>query len=78
MISVRDQAILATACPSAPGDDEEVDFVSRFFAPAIARKIKASDHEITAGTGEVRQAAIVNLDMRGFTLLAARESAGTM
>jgi adenylate cyclase len=47
--------------------------LSRFFAPAIARKIKASDQQITAGTGEVREAAIVNLDMRGFTLLAAQE-----
>jgi adenylate cyclase len=48
--------------------------LSRFFAPEIAAKIKASDQEITSGSGEARDAAIVNIDMRGFTLVAARES----
>ena len=47
--------------------------LSRFFAPEIAAKIKMSDRQITAGSGEARDAAIVNLDMRGFTLLAGRE-----
>jgi adenylate cyclase len=46
--------------------------LSRFFAPEIAARIKASEHEIRAGTGEMRDAAVLNLDMRGFTRLAAQ------
>ena len=46
--------------------------LSRFFAPEIARKIRASDQQVLAGSGEARDAAIVNLDMRGFTRLAER------
>ncbi len=45
--------------------------LSRFFAPEIAAKIKGSDREIRAGSGEMRNAAVLNLDMRGFTRLAA-------
>ncbi len=44
--------------------------LSRFFAPEIAERIKGSEDHIRAGTGELRQAAILNLDMRGFTRLA--------
>ncbi|NIA71672.1 adenylate/guanylate cyclase domain-containing protein [Pelagibius litoralis] len=44
--------------------------LSRFFAPEIAKRIKGSEDQIRAGTGELRQAAILNLDMRGFTRLA--------
>ena len=44
--------------------------LSRFFAPEIAARIKGSEDQIRAGTGELRQAAILNLDMRGFTRLA--------
>ena len=45
--------------------------LSRFFAPEIAAKIKGSEREIHAGTGEMRDAAVLNLDMRGFTRFAA-------
>ncbi len=48
--------------------------LSRFFAPEIAQKIKASDQQILAGTGEARDAAILNVDMRGFTRLAEKEA----
>jgi adenylate cyclase len=44
--------------------------LSRFFAPEIARHIKGAEQQIRAGTGEVRDAAILNLDLRGFTRLA--------
>ncbi len=44
--------------------------LSRFFAPEIAERIKGSEDQIRAGSGELRQAAILNLDMRGFTRLA--------
>lgn len=46
--------------------------LSRFFAPEIAAKITATDQAVAAGTGEMRQAAIVNLDMRGFTRMAGQ------
>ncbi len=45
--------------------------LSRFFAPEIAARIKASEQEIHAGTGEVRDAAVLYLDMRGFTRFVA-------
>jgi adenylate cyclase len=45
--------------------------LSRFFAPEIAAKITASEHRIRAGTAEPREAAILNLDLRGFTRYAA-------
>ena len=45
--------------------------LSRFFAPEVAAKIKGADTSISAGTGEMREAAILNLDMRGFTSFAA-------
>ena len=44
--------------------------LSRFFAPEIAKQITASERRIAAGHGEPREAAILNLDLRGFTRLA--------
>lgn len=41
--------------------------LSRFFAPEIADRIKGSEHEIRAGEGELRDAAILVTDIRGFT-----------
>ena len=49
--------------------------LSRFFDPEIAARIKRSEKEIRAGTGEMRDAAILNLDMRGFTKLVGQASA---
>lgn len=46
--------------------------LSRFFAPEVARRIKATDQEIRPGHGEMRDAAILNIDIRGFTRFAAR------
>jgi len=48
--------------------------VSRFFAPEIARHISRSGDVISAGDGEAREAAILNLDVRGFTKLASMAS----
>ncbi len=45
--------------------------LSRFFAPNVAKYIGQSGDEITAGSGEVRHVAILNLDLRGFTRLAS-------
>ena len=44
--------------------------LSRFFAPEIAERIKGAADHILAGSGEMREAAILNLDLRGFTQLA--------
>jgi adenylate cyclase len=43
--------------------------LARFFSPEVASHIVHSE-EIGVGIGELRDAAIVNLDMRGFTELA--------
>jgi adenylate cyclase len=48
--------------------------LSRFFAPEIARHISRSGDAISAGEGEAREAAILNLDVRGFTRLASTAS----
>jgi len=44
--------------------------LARFFSPDIARRIRGADAQIAAGSGETRDAAIVNFDMRGFTRTA--------
>ncbi len=44
--------------------------LSRFFAPEVAAKITGAEQQITAGQGELRQAAILSVDLRGFTRLA--------
>jgi len=46
--------------------------LSRFFAPEIAARIKGAEHDIRAGEGELRDAAILTLDLRGFTELAVK------
>jgi len=44
--------------------------LSRFFSPEIADRITHSDQRIRPGQGEAREAAIVNVDIRGFTRMA--------
>ena len=44
--------------------------LSRFFSPEIARQIITAEQEVTAGTGKARDAAILMVDIRGFTHLA--------
>ena len=45
--------------------------LSRFFSPEIARRITSAEQEVTAGIGQARNAAILMVDIRGFTRLAA-------
>jgi len=45
--------------------------LSRFFARDVADRITDLDHAVEAGRGDVRDAAIVYIDIRGFSQLAA-------
>jgi adenylate cyclase len=45
--------------------------LSRFFSPEIARQITTAEQEITTGTGQARDAAILMVDIRGFTRLSS-------
>jgi len=45
--------------------------LARFFDAGVAQQIKSAEREIEAGMGELRDAAILSLDLRGFTRLAA-------
>jgi adenylate cyclase len=45
--------------------------LARFFAPEIAEKIRRSEDAVMAGHGEACEAAILSIDIRGFTPLAA-------
>lgn len=59
---------------SAVAEQTAAQELSRFFPPEVAAKIKGSDRGILAGSGESRDAAIMNLDLRGFTRFAATVS----
>jgi adenylate cyclase len=67
---IRGRALLVRSVAEGAAAQE----LSRFFAPEIAQRIRGSDREIAAGSGEFREAAIVNFDMRGFTRLAETAS----
>ena len=45
--------------------------LSRFLAPEVAQQIRISEHHIQPGHGEIREAAVLFLDIRGFTPRAA-------
>jgi adenylate cyclase len=48
--------------------------LARFFDPDIAERIRAADQPLRAGEGEARDAAILFLDIRGFTRLGTELS----
>ncbi len=52
--------------------EQAVADLSLFFDDSVARRITQSEAEVKAGQGELRQAAIVFFDMRGFTEAAAK------
>ena len=45
--------------------------LSRFFDESVAARIRGADQQIAAGEGVKREAAILNVDIRGFTPIAA-------
>ncbi len=50
--------------------------LSRFFDDTVATKIRDADHQIAPGEGINRQASVLNIDIRGFTKMAAKMDAG--
>lgn len=46
--------------------------LSRFFSPEVAQEITGAEEQIRPGHGMVREAAIVNVDVRGFTRLSTK------
>lgn len=62
----RARATLFTAISEGSAKRE----LSRFFDAGVASRITGSEHEIEAGQGVARDAAILFLDVRGFTGLA--------
>ena len=50
--------------------------LARFFAPEVADRITAAEQRILPGQGEARDAAILMVDLRGFTRLAADMAPG--
>ena len=52
--------------------------LSRFFDANVARQITGGDHQIVAGEGEYRNAAVLMLDIRGFTAMSNSQSAASL
>ncbi len=50
--------------------------LSRFFDTSVASNIRARDEELVAGDGEKVDAVILNVDIRGFSAMAAHMEAG--
>ena len=48
--------------------------LSRFFAPEIARQITGAERRVRPGQGELREAAVLLIDLQGFTRLTQRLS----
>ncbi len=68
----RAHALLVTAT----SEQEAARDLSRFFDQSVALRITGSDDAIAAGEGTTREAAIMNIDIRGFTPMAADMRAG--
>jgi adenylate cyclase len=63
---IRGRALLIRAVTEGAAARE----LSRFFAPEVAERIRGAAQEVAVGSGELREAAILNLDLRGFTRFA--------
>jgi adenylate cyclase len=69
--------ILALAISRARGllersvaEGDKAKTLSRFFAPAVIEQMAAAEKEVSLGQGVEREAAILMMDLRGFTPLA--------
>ena len=60
------RSVVQAAAEGAAAQD-----LSRFFDASVASKIRASGDETALGRGVIRTVAILNVDLRGFTRLAA-------
>ncbi len=67
---VRARRLLINAASEANAASE----LSRFFAPEVAGEIRGSDIGLRPGDAVSRDAAVMILDLRGFTKLAARQA----
>jgi adenylate cyclase len=65
---VRARRLLVTAATEAHAASE----LSRFFAPEVAGEIRRTERGLRPGDAVTRQAAVIMLDLRGFTRLAGR------
>lgn len=62
----------------AVADGTRAHDLARFFAPEVAEQITASESEIVPGRGEERQAAILYVDIRGFSEMAETMTPDTL
>jgi len=60
---VRARGALLTAASEGSAKRD----LSRFFGSYVAEHIIGSDHELNPGEGQLREAAVVFFDKRGFT-----------
>jgi adenylate cyclase len=67
VVVLRARRLLVTATVESVAGAE----LSRFFAPEVARTIKHADMAIAPGSGVIREAAVLFVDLRGFTRLSA-------
>ncbi len=67
---IRGRALLVRSVSEGAAARE----LSRFFAPEVAERIRGAAQEVAVGSGELREAAILNLDLRGFTRFAKTRS----
>jgi adenylate cyclase len=63
---------------NAVAREQAVADLSLFFDDSVASRITGSEAEVMAGQGELRPAAILFLDLRGFTAAAARLAPGEL
>lgn len=59
----------------AVSEQEAAKDLSRFFDDSVASQIRDADRAITAGEGIKRDAAVLNVDIRGFTSMAEKMDA---
>ena len=52
-------------------DHTAAEDLRRFFAPEVARSITGAEEELMAGQGSLRDVAVMMIDIRGFTRIAA-------